>query len=78
MPRLPLPKKPKLVPGWKRCYRWFSTQSMTTAIGIQGVYALLDDTQKAAVGPHTVLAITIAVLVLGLIGNIIKQNLPKE
>ena len=51
---------------------------MSTAIAIQGVYAMLDDAQKAAIGHKTVLALTVAVLVLGLIGNVIKQNLPKD
>lgn len=39
---------------------------------------MLDDRQKDAIGHTTVLVITIAVLVLGLVGNIIKQKLPKD
>lgn len=51
---------------------------MVLAMAIQGTYAMLDDLQKAAIGQRTVLALTVAVLILGLIGNVIKQKLPKE
>lgn len=74
VPQPPFLKKPELLPGWQRCYRWFSTQSMATGIGVQASYMLLDDAQKAAIGHRTVLIITIVVLVLGMIGNVIKQN----
>lgn len=39
---------------------------------------MLDDVQKAALGHNTVLFLTIAVLVFGFFGNLIKQNLPKD
>lgn len=39
---------------------------------------MLDDRQKDAIGHTTVLVITLVVLGLGAIGNIIKQNLPKD
>lgn len=67
----------KLLDDWKQGWRWFSVQSMILAAALQGVWCTLDASQKAALEPYQA-PITLAVLVLGVIGRLVKQDPSKR
>jgi hypothetical protein len=64
----------KLLPDWRRSWRWFSVQAMALALAVQGAWAALTPDQVAALPDWTVQAVTGAVLVLGIIGRLVAQD----
>lgn len=63
----------KLIDNWRESWRMFSVQCFGLAIAIEGTWALLPDDMKESIPDSWVTAITIVVLVLGLIGRTVKQ-----
>ncbi|MDM4768635.1 hypothetical protein [Solimonas sp. SE-A11] len=73
---MPSIKKPSLVPDWRECYRWFCMHAMLLSIALQGAWLELPDSMKADVPGWLVHAVTIAVLVLGMVGRVVDQVKP--
>lgn len=67
----------KLLDDWKQGWRWFSVQAMILAAALQGVWCTLDASQKAALEPYQT-KITMAILILGVIGRLVRQEPPKR
>ena len=67
-------KMPTLVNDWKRSWRWFSMNCMTLAAAIQGAWIYVPDDMRATVPVWLVSAVTIGLLVLGVVGRLIKQK----
>jgi len=64
----------KLVPEWRAAWRWFSVQSMGAAVAMQGAWLALSPDLKARVPDNLVDALTIGVLVLGVVGRLVDQG----
>lgn len=64
----------KLVDNARQSFRWFSVQAMVLAGAIQTAWLSLPPDLKARVPADWVDAVTIAVLVLGVIGRLVKQG----
>ena len=64
----------KLVPNARRAWRWFSIQAMAGSAALQGAWLALPPEMKAAVPDRVVMAATIALLVLGVIGRLVDQG----
>jgi anti-sigma-K factor RskA len=58
----------------KKAWRWISVQAMAAAVAVQGAWELLPDDMKAGIPPKLVTAITVALLVLGIAGRLVKQK----
>lgn len=64
----------KLVANWKRAWRWFSVQTMVLAGALQGAWVFVPDDMRASI-PHAIVqGITIALLVLGVVGRLVDQT----
>lgn len=64
----------KLVDDAKKAWSWFSVQAMAWAIAIQGAWEFVPDDMKAGIPPKLVTWITLALLVLGIAGRLVKQK----
>ena len=64
----------RLVDDYKQCLRWFSTQMMVAAGGIQTGWALLPPSFQQRVPGWIITAITVSILLAGIIGRVIKQE----
>lgn len=73
MPKL---RKPKLVPDWRRSWRWISVQMMTAAGAVQGAWLAVPDDLKTSVPPALVQWITLGLLLLGVGGRLVTQAPP--
>lgn len=60
-----------------QCWKWFSVQAMTVAVAIQGTWPVIPDDMKATIPANAVHAITIVLLVAGLIGRTVQQSKPQ-
>lgn len=63
----------KLVQNWKQSWRWFSVQSMVVAGSIQGAWSVIPDGMRSSIPANVVQAVTIALLVLGVVGRLVDQ-----
>lgn len=64
----------KLVPNVGRAWRWFSVQAMVLATAVQGAWLALPADMKATVPDRLVMAATIVLLVLGVVGRLVDQG----
>lgn len=64
----------KLVDDAGKAWRWFSVQAMAWALAIQGAWAAVPDDMKATVPSGLVQWITMALLLLGIVGRLVKQD----
>lgn len=64
----------KLVKNAGQSFRWFSVQAMAVAGALQGAWLALPAELKLRVPAEWVDAITIAILVLGVIGRLVDQG----
>lgn len=65
-----------VIPNWRKAWRMISIQCMAAGVGVQGAWAMLGDDMKTALGPDTlkyVAYLTIALLIVGMAGRVIKQ-----
>ncbi len=67
----------KLVANWKSFWKWNSVQAMTAATALQGTWMSLPPDLKSKITPDTVHVITMAILVLGVIGRLRDQGSAK-
>lgn len=64
----------RLIDEWRSAWRWFSCQAMALAAAVQGGWAALPDDMKEHLPAWIATAATIAVLVLGIGGRLVKQE----
>lgn len=64
----------KMVPNVGRAWRWFSVQAMVLATAVQGAWLALPAEMKATVPDRLVMAATIVLLVLGVVGRLVDQG----
>jgi len=62
-----------LVDNWKQVWRHISTQGLSIALAIQGVWITLPDDWRSSVDSKYIAILTITCLVVGVIGKFIKQ-----
>lgn len=64
----------KLVPDWKRAYRWFSMQAMALSLALLGAWELLPADLKEALPEAYTRVAAIVLLLAGLAGRLVKQE----
>lgn len=64
----------KLIDEWKSAWKWLSVQAMVLAGSIQGAWLFIPDDMKASIPKNVVEGVTIALLVLGVAGRVVKQG----
>ena len=64
----------KLVQNASRAWRWFSVQAMTLAAAVQATWVLIPDDMRGSVPSEWVAALTVALLVMGVLGRLIDQS----
>ena len=67
----------KPIEGWRRAWRWFSVQAMVLAGALQGAWLVLTPAMQASIPQNIVQAITLTLLVLGVVGRLVDQT-PKD
>lgn len=65
-----------LVDEWNHAWRWASVRCMTAALAIQGAWEAVPETLRDNLPHGMVTRATIALLVLGLIGRLVKKDVP--
>lgn len=68
----------KLIPTWRRAWRMISVQAMTAAAAIQGAWMIVPEDMKSSFPPDVVRVATVALLVLGIAGRLVKQDKVSE
>lgn len=63
-----------LVAEWRGAWRWFSMQAMVLVAAIQGGWAALPDDLKQHFPEKFVAAVSVALLLLGVGGRLVKQK----
>lgn len=64
----------KLVENAKNAWRWISVQSMVLAGAIQGAWLFVPDDLRASVPQNWLQGITLALMVAGVAGRLVKQK----
>ena len=64
----------KLLPEWRQAWRWFSMQAMVLVAAIQGGWAAIPDDLKAHFPSRLVGALSVALLLLGIGGRLVRQK----
>lgn len=67
-----------LIPEWKSALRMFSVQAMTLATALQGAWLAVPLDLQAKVPASLVHGMTIALLIAGVIGRLVKQSGVKD
>lgn len=65
-----------LVHDWKDAWRWISVNCMLLAAAIQGAWVYIPDDLRASMPHGIVEGVTVGLLVLGVIGRVIKKEMP--
>lgn len=68
----------KLVDDWKQAWKWLSVNCMAVAAAIQGGWMSLSDDMRAELPKYAIHVATIAVLIAGIGGRILKQSPPDD
>lgn len=63
----------KLIDNWRKALRMFSVQAMVIAGAIQGAWVFIPPEMMASIPSEWVRVITIALLVLGVVGRLVEQ-----
>ena len=64
-----------MVEEWRQAWRWFSCQAMALAAALQGAWAAVpDDIEDARIPAWIVTVSTIALLLAGIGGGLVKQG----
>lgn len=66
--------KLKLVEDAHKAWSWLSMQAMLLAGVLQAAWAAMPADMQAALPRQAVTAVTVAVLVLGMLGRVVKQG----
>lgn len=64
----------KLVENAKQAWKWLSMQMMVLALALQSTWELYSTEIQALLTPAQVTYVTIALLVLGIVGRLVKQT----
>ena len=64
----------KLIDEAGQAWRMLSVQAMTLAGALQMAWVALPDDMRASLPPHMIQYITGALLVLGVVGRLVKQD----
>lgn len=64
----------RLVKDWRECAKWFSMQAMFIAGAAQTTWLNLPQDMKDSIPVKWLSVITVALMVLGIIGRIIDQG----
>jgi hypothetical protein len=64
----------RLVEEWKSAWRWFSLQAMALTAAIQAAWGAMPDDLKQHFPAKAVSAVSIALLLLGIGGRLLKQK----
>lgn len=64
----------KLIDNAGKAWRMFSVQAMALAAAIQGVWPSIPDDMKAALPPHLVHWVSLALLLAGIVGRLVVQD----
>jgi hypothetical protein len=64
----------KLIPEWKKAWRMLSIQAMTIATALQGAWLSLPEDMKTGIDPRLINGACIALLALGIVGRLVKQD----
>ena len=67
-------KKPKIVPDWRKSWRWFSMQAMAVSTAILATWAVLPADLKAKLPEDVGLVAAIVSLVAGMVGRLVDQG----
>lgn len=68
--------KPRVVDDWRQAIRWTSVHCMAAAAAVQGTWVSLPDDIRQRVPYYAASAVTIVLVIGGIIGRLHKQNLP--
>ena len=64
----------RLVDDWRSAWRWISMNCMVLCAAIQGAWVYIPDDMRSSIPHHLVSGVTIALLIFGVIGRVIKQK----
>lgn len=64
----------KLIPDWKKAWRWFSVQAFAAIIALPVVWGMLPSDAKAFLPDSWEPWILVGLAVAGLVGRVIDQN----
>jgi hypothetical protein len=64
----------RLVEEWRSAWRWFSVQAMALTAAIQLSWTALPDDLKRHFPPRLLTAVSIALLLLGIGGRLVRQR----
>lgn len=67
-------RKVKLIPDWRRAWRFFSVQAMVLAAAIQGAWATLPPEMISTIPDGVVRSATFVLMVLGTVGRLVDQK----
>lgn len=63
----------KLIANWKKAWRMLSVQAMALAGAVQGAWMFIPDGMRSSIPANVVQGVTIALLVLGVVGRLVDQ-----
>lgn len=64
----------KLIDEWRKAHRMLSMQAMSAATALLGAWNALPESLQALVPQRYVLWTAVALLVLGMVGRLVKQD----
>ena len=65
--------KRELIEDWHQAWRWASVNCMALAAAVQGAWLYIPDDMKVSIPQKMVSGVTIALLVLGVVGRLTKK-----
>lgn len=65
----------RLVEDWRQAWCWISVKCMVLGAAIQGAWIFIPDDMKASIPPDVVQYMTLALLGVGVLGRVTKQDL---
>lgn len=68
----------KLIPEWKKCLKMFSVQAMVVAGAVQAAWVAVPPEWGASINSDWLRWGTVALMVLGVAGRLIDQNLESD
>jgi hypothetical protein len=66
-----------LVSDWRDAWKWLSVHAMAAAILVQSAWQVLDDDLRASLPESWVRALSVALLLLGIVGRLVDQQKPE-
>lgn len=63
----------KLIENWRQAWRFFSVQAQALALTVLGAWQVMPDDLRAALPPNVVYAVSMVLLVAGIVGRVVSQ-----